>query len=72
VFHVSEFTAMASVAIEYAIQTGDRESAKQILNVMKQIAPDHETTRAMQARMRPSPLEKLLTQMARRLDRRHR
>jgi tetratricopeptide (TPR) repeat protein len=45
VFHISEFVAMALVAINYYMHTGKRQAAKVVLEAMTEIAPDHEATK---------------------------
>jgi tetratricopeptide (TPR) repeat protein len=44
VFHLTEFLAFGNVAVEYFTRSGDPESAENIYEVMKDMAPDHEVT----------------------------
>jgi len=45
VFHISEFVAMAFVAINYYVRTGKRQAAEVVLEALTEIAPDHEATK---------------------------
>jgi tetratricopeptide (TPR) repeat protein len=43
-FHVSEFVAMASLAIHYYLETGNMDSAERVFAVMQELAPDSPAT----------------------------
>jgi hypothetical protein len=66
VFHVTEFTAMSYVAIDYFMQTGNRDAAELILDAMVKLAPDHEATKSLQKGMYGSLLTKFLDRLSRR------
>ncbi|MGD0462374.1 MAG: hypothetical protein ABSB74_07780 [Tepidisphaeraceae bacterium] len=70
VFHVSEFVAMARVAVDYYMLKGNFEAAEPIYEAMTEIAPDHEITQAMKKCMEASMLEQLLRRLAGRASRR--
>jgi tetratricopeptide (TPR) repeat protein len=58
-FHVSEFLAFSALIFKYWMQKGEFKAARKLFDVMNQIAPDHETTRAMRIAVEGSYLLEL-------------
>jgi tetratricopeptide (TPR) repeat protein len=69
IFHISEFVAMAYVAVQYYMQIGQQHSAEIILDSMIKIAPEHEGTKLLQKRMANFVLRSLVSKSLDRLAR---
>jgi tetratricopeptide (TPR) repeat protein len=65
VFHVTEFTAFAAVAVEYFVRTGEWKAAESLFGALEQIVPDHPATRQLRAVMVRSVFTRALDRLRR-------
>ncbi len=64
-FHLTEFLAMSTLASSYALATGDLDTARRILDIMEDLAPDYEQTLTVPRRVEGSALMRILRKLAR-------
>jgi hypothetical protein len=64
-FHISEFVGFTSIMCKYYNAVGERETAELLFENLKQIAPEHETTKETKRVLYPSLIGRIFRRLVR-------
>ena len=63
-FHVSEFAGFMGIVGVYFVETGERDAAEKIYDVLHQVAPDHALTNRLREKLYPTLFQRLVNRIA--------
>lgn len=62
-YHISEFTAFNTLMVRYFSMIGNKKAAKNFLDILEKVAPDHHSTKQARNFLNPGLLHKLINRI---------